>query len=218
MIEHCQCCGTCCRKGPPGLHIEDASLYSGGVLRKEQLLTLRSGERVYDNVQGRISRLEREMVRIKADSEGGCVFLDRGTNLCLIYASRPVECRALQCWDTSEITRIYHRDRLTRFDLVAADSALGEIMQAHEEDCGLDRADRLASRIKQSGEQAALQKLGEMLERDHALRRALREKAEAGEEILDFIFGRPLPELLARAGLRVLSTPEGYRISSLERS
>ena len=218
MIDGCQRCGTCCRKGPPGLHLEDASLYSGGVLRKEHLLTLRNGERVYDNVQGRISRLEREMVRIKADSEGGCVFLDRETNLCMIYASRPVECRALQCWDTSEITRVYHRDRLTRLDLVAAGSALGEIMQAHEEDCGLDRAERLASRIKQSGEQAALQELGSLLDRDAALRKELQEKAQAVSEVLDFIFGRPLPELLARAGLRVLSTPEGYRISSLERS
>lgn len=211
MIDRCQCCGTCCRKGPPGLHCADASLYSSGVLRKEQLLTLRRGERVYDNVRGRIARLEREMVRIKADSHGGCLFLERGSNRCSIYASRPVECRALQCWDTTDLMRIYEQDRLTRFDLVAPDTALGEIMQAHEALCGLDGAERLVSRIKQ-GEEAAFQELGSLLEQDEAMRQGLQEKAKADPEALDFVFGRPLPELLARAGLRVEPGPEGYTL------
>lgn len=211
MIDRCQRCGTCCRKGPPGLHIEDACLYSSGVLRKEHLLTLRRGERVYDNVQGRIARLEREMVRIKADSRGGCLFLDRKSNLCAIYASRPAECRALKCWDTSSITRIYDQGRLTRLDLVARDTALGEIMQAHEAACGLDRAEALLSRMKQ-GEEAALQELGSLLEHDEAMRQGLRKKARTGPDALDFVFGRPLAELLARAGLQVESGPEGYRV------
>ena len=68
MSEQHQCrqCGTCCRKGGPALHKEDAPLLTDGVLQLQDLCTFRAGELVRDNSNDHVVPLPEEIVKIAA--------------------------------------------------------------------------------------------------------------------------------------------------------
>jgi len=209
----CACCGTCCRNGPPGLHLEDATLYTDGVLDKAGLLTLRRGEPVRDNVAGRVVDLSEEMVRLKsAPDSGACIKLQE-ENHCLVYDRRPVQCRALKCWDTSELERIYGRNRAGRLDLIPEGSALAEIIREHESGCFLpDLRDAVERLRREGGGGAAVERIGDMLSRDRWFRDYLRENAGAGEDVLRFLLGVPLEEILERLGIAAEETESGLTL------
>ncbi|MCF8104054.1 MAG: YkgJ family cysteine cluster protein [Desulfohalobiaceae bacterium] len=212
--NRCQRCGTCCRKGPPGLHRLDKRLYEQGTLQKGHLLTLRQGELVRDNVMDRTIRLSEEMVRIRSKShEAACIFFDGKTSGCQIYESRPLECRVLECWDTSKIQQVYAEDRLTRADLFLPDSALGQIADAHEHHCSYARVAELADRIRANAEpdKRDLQELAGMVVQDLGIRKSFQDKTKAGDFVLEFLFGRSLVRTLPGFGLEVRETEEGYR-------
>ncbi len=208
----CACCGTCCRNGPPGLHLEDASLYSDGVLDKARLLTLRRGEPVRDNVAGRVVDLSEEMVRLKSDPDSGACIMLQGENHCLVYKRRPLQCRALKCWDTSELERIYRRNRVARTDLIPEGSALAEIIREHERGCFLPDLRDAVERLRQEGGGAAVERIGEMLRRDRWFRDYLWENAGAGEEVLDFLLGAPLEDVLQRLGIEAEEGENGLTL------
>ena len=208
----CSCCGTCCQKGPPGLHLQDVPLYRDGVLRRSSLLTLRKGEWVRDNVAGRIVTLSREMVRVRSASDStACLMLQQG-NHCLIYTRRPAECRALKCWDPRELQELYQRDRAERLDLIPSDSGLARIVREHEEAVSLPLVQELVQAVRRHGEKDCLDRLGGLLEADRRFRDLLRDRAGAGENELEFILGRPLEEYLASLGLEVEVTSRGISL------
>jgi Fe-S-cluster containining protein len=208
----CACCGTCCRNGPPGLHLEDAPLYAEGVLDKAHLLTLRRGEPVRDNVAGRAVELSQEMVRLKSDPESGACVMLQGENHCLVYNRRPVQCRALKCWDTSELERIYCRNRAGRLDLIPEESALAEIVREHERGCFLPDLREEVERLRREGDGAAAERVGDMLSRDRWFRDYLRENAGAGEDMLQFLLGVPLEAILLRLGIAAEETESGLTL------
>ena len=188
--DQCLRCGTCCRKGGPALHHIDADLYLQGRLKKTELLTLRKGELVFDNVQDRVVSLEQEIIRVRSMLKSrACVFFDSENNACSIYDYRPWECRALKCWDPSELEMSYEKKRLNRFDLIAVSCALGEIVKDHEMKCSYARIRELVTVIRNDQDRQAMQELGSILDYDLSLREQMRQKAGAESEELEFLFG-----------------------------
>lgn len=203
----CQRCGTCCRKGGPALHTEDIALVKTGALPLESLFTIRAGEKVHDNVRDRVMPLKTEMVKIRGqDDSWSCRFYDAGTRGCRIYEQRPLECRALACWDTSELERIYQRDRIGRKDLIGNIRGLWDLVQAHESRCSYEKLSRLISRIKAAPEKSLTDAVCECIAYDLHLRRLTVEKSGIGPGLLGFLFGRPLQETVKMYGLAVIQS------------
>jgi len=212
MLKECQRCGTCCRKGPPALHEQDIGLYTSGLLRKGDLLTLRQGEWVYDSVKDALLVLPEEIVRLKAGPGGqSCSFLSEEDSSCRIYEQRPEECRAMKCWDPAEFEAMYQQGRIGRNRLIPRSSALAEIIAEHEQACSYARIRPLAEKLLQSADQQAAQELAAIIRQDEEMRSFLQERAEAGQEVLDFLFGRPLTRTLPGFGIKVERQGDGYR-------
>ncbi|MFP4214114.1 MAG: YkgJ family cysteine cluster protein [Desulfohalobiaceae bacterium] len=209
--QECSRCGTCCMSNPPGLHPQDQALYSAGVLQKEHLLTLRTGELVWDNIQQRILPLEQEMVRLQArPGSTACIFYQPLRRSCSIHGRHPLECRAQKCWDTRQVYQAYQQPRLDRLDLLPADSALGRIIQEHEKICPYPRVKELAEQILSAGLQAAEQELTGILQADLNMRGYLEQHADASRQELLFLFGRRLLDTLPGLGLEARQQAVGF--------
>ncbi len=222
----CRRCGTCCKKGGPALHGADLPLLSSGHLPRRQLVTLRRGETVRENVSGGLVILDCEMVKIAGTgSSWTCSLYHHDHRACLIHAHRPVECQALSCEAPEALAAIYASDRLTRADIIGRDGALWELITFHEQTfpattaCALARAavpgvpgatacaatpgaPGAAARPEVSHPEEALLQLAEMIDREHAFRAAIKERTQATEAELDFYFGRSLAVLAQAYGLR----------------
>ncbi len=191
--DGCSRCGTCCQKGGPALHREDRHLVESGRIHTRDLYTIRRGEPVHDPIRGCLLPTRREIIKIKG--QGGrwtCRCFDPAARTCRIYEERPLECRLLACWNTRPIERAYARGRLARRDLVGGVAGLWDVVAEHERRCDHYRLRRLlapwpeASAVRRRGEAA------EIVRYDSELR--VRAVARIGieEEMLDFLFGRPL--------------------------
>lgn len=202
-VSSCARCGTCCSKGGPGLHVQDVELYASGSLTKDDLLTLRKGERVRDNVRGGFTDLDHEVVRVRSSADSSaCCFYDPVGKGCAIYAERPLECRVLRCWEPAGLISMYDRDRAGRLDLIPGGSALGELIREHEQRCGIPEVRDLVTGVT-SGLEKALKGLADMLRFEASLRSGLQDRTGASDQALEFLFGRPLPRILPLYGLRV---------------
>ena len=73
LRTHCIRCGECCLSSSPTLHEKDLALVVGGSIRLEHLYTIRRGELVRDNVQGRLVPADQEMIKVR-EKKGSCVF------------------------------------------------------------------------------------------------------------------------------------------------
>jgi Fe-S-cluster containining protein len=135
-VQLCRRCGICCKKGGPSFHSEDKFLIEEGFILSKYLYTIRIGERVYDNVKGRLLPTDSEIIKIRGkNGTWTCVFFDERENRCDIYENRPTECRVLKCWDTREIEKIYCKNRLTRKELLSEVKGLWELIEDHESRC-----------------------------------------------------------------------------------
>ena len=112
-MSSCKRCGQCCRLGGPVLHKDDLSLLDRlDAPAKEtvpfgmaDLVTLRTGELVRDDVLGTLTPLEGECVKLapsRGRTDWECRFLVRMPDAlpgrdagCAIYGRRPSQCRAL---------------------------------------------------------------------------------------------------------------------------
>lgn len=131
--KECRCCGVCCEKGGPALHVQDLPLIRDRHLVYGQLITLRRGELAHDPVSDSIQPLAGEVVKIRGTrGTWQCCFYDRVKKGCLVYLVRPHACRILRCWDTEEILSIAGRELLSRLDIIAADSAIRASVPEHE--------------------------------------------------------------------------------------
>jgi len=203
----CRRCGTCCRKGGPALHTEDIALVRSGVIGIENLFTIRAGERVHDNVRGRVVSLHSEIVKIKGQNDAWtCLFYDAGTTACRIYRRRPLECRALACWDPSELERIYQQNRITREDLIGSIRGLWDLVQTHESRCSHEKLAEMISKLKISPDPFLTVAIRECIGYDNHLRRLTVEKSGIAPALLDFLFGRPLQETVKMHGITVMKS------------
>lgn len=179
----CVRCGECCRSGGPALHLEDLDLMRKGVVSAGDLITYRAGEFVRDQPADALVPLESEIVKLRGSGQGRtCVHYDAEKPGCAIYENRPAECRALKCWDTSELEAMYCVDRVARADILGPGAM--EIVNEHERRCPAGRAIELA----RSG---GGMELDEMLRYDESMRETLTGRGASPEE-LNFLLGRPL--------------------------
>lgn len=216
MSENHQCrqCGTCCRKGGPALHKEDAPLLVDGVLQLQDLCTFRAGELVRDTSNEHVVPLPEEIVKIappygSRPDEWTCRFL-MGDNRCFIHDSAPAECRALFCDDPSALLSMHGEDRLDRraiLELLHAPQWLMDSVEAHEARCNYAALIELASHLEK--QEAARRALVEVVEYDRAFRELIMEKGKVQKEMLDFLFGRPLLHTVIMFGIDARYNADG---------
>ena len=128
-VKNCIRCGTCCEKGGPALHQEDRMLIEKGRIPSKYLYAIRKGELAHDNVKGRLMPVDSDIIKIKGkEGTWTCIFFDAHNKGCSIYSDRPLECRALKCWDTVELEKMYAGHRLTREDLVSKVEGLWDLI------------------------------------------------------------------------------------------
>ncbi|OQX19408.1 MAG: hypothetical protein BWK80_36955 [Desulfobacteraceae bacterium IS3] len=187
-ISSCRRCGTCCKKGGPSFHSEDRFLIEDGLILSKHLYTIRKGETVHDNIKGCLCPTESEIIKIKGKhGRWTCVFFDEHENGCEIYDNRPAECRALKCWDTRDIEKIYACNRLSRKDLLSEIKGLWELIQDHESRCSYRKLRQLLKQSVENKDEIQL-----MLAYDKEIRAVASEKGRIDPEMTDFLFGRPM--------------------------
>ena len=191
-ITECILCGTCCKKGGPSFHLADKHLIDKGVILSKYLFTIRKGELAYDNVRQELLPLSSELIKLKGKNDSStCIFFNEGEKKCEIYKNRPVECKALKCWDTREIEKIYSKNRLTRKDLLFDVEGLWELVNDHQSRCSYEKIKKMLQ--KQDDSNNDIQKeILEIIRYDTQIRHLVVEKGGMDSEILDFLFGRPL--------------------------
>jgi Fe-S-cluster containining protein len=197
----CRRCGTCCAKGGPALHRDDRRLVEEGKIALTHLYTIRIGEPIYDNVQNKRGRASEEIIRIKGLNDAQtCRHYDDGNNRCRIYDHRPLECRLLKCWDTSEIEAMYASDRLNRKDLLGEVEGLWDLIADHDQRCGYIRIAEWAGQLQHRRDRQTAAKIVEAVSYDIQLRRLLVEQRAVDPELLDFLLGRPLEKIFPAFG------------------
>ena len=199
----CKRCGTCCSKGGPSFHQADKALIESGVVPAKCLYTIRKGELAYDNVRRCLAPASSDIIKIKGQGNSWtCLFFDEAQASCTIYEDRPIECRALKCWDTAELEALYTRKRLKRSDLLADIEGLWDLIKDHQERCNYDTILTLVKAVKSKGADDAQQKLAEILQFDMEIRKLVVSRGELDADMLDFLFGRPLSQTLRHFGLK----------------
>lgn len=201
----CIRCGTCCEKGGPALHEDDLNSVLNKSIAPEDLYTIRRGELVYDNVNGGLLKARREIIKIRsAAGSKACVYYDNEEKACRIYEVRPIECRVMACWDTSAAEALYTVNRLSRHSVFEGVDWILDLIDTHEKRCSYERISALAGkrRLKNTG---ATEELLEAVRYDAEIRRSFQEKTGMNEDMLDFVFGRPLEETIpAQLGIKLV--------------
>jgi Fe-S-cluster containining protein len=186
----------------------DASLVYDGFIKLKNLYTIRSGELVRDNIRGELIVTDKEIIKIKEKENGtGCIYYDEKAKACTIYEYRPIQCKALTCWDESEFMRVYARPKMDRRDIIRDKIVLG-LMNEHHKRCSHSELDKRVRRIEKEGE-ATVGKILEALRFDHHIRAFASKKLGIDLNEMDLLFGRPLTETITMFGLKVIKKSDG---------
>ncbi|MCG6918576.1 MAG: YkgJ family cysteine cluster protein [Deltaproteobacteria bacterium] len=214
---YCLRCGECCLHGSPSLHLEDTDLVIQGILSPQDLYTLRKGERAKLNAEGKLGMVQQEAIKIREKPENGqCIFYSEQDRECAIYQHRPLQCKLQACWDPESLNMLLHMEKLSRRYLLEGDEAKLKLIHVHDERCSPEELDNAFSIIDQGGDEAALDRILEILRYDTALRAVLTEKGGFRVEELDFFFGRSIQEIVGAYGMRVDRHEDGtYHLVSL---
>ncbi len=201
----CKRCGTCCKKGGPTLHIEDRQIISEGRIETSHLITLRKGELAYGPTGATLKPIPQELIKIAGRGRGWeCIFLDKKEASCMIYAHRPLECRLLKCWDTSDILQVICTDTLKRTDIINPQDPILRLIEEHEMTCSVLEMEAILSTFSGGSDKSApLNRLAELVRKDlHIRSRAVSVFALPLAAEL-FILGRPIFALLSCRGISV---------------
>jgi Fe-S-cluster containining protein len=208
--HYCVRCGQCCRQSSPSLHLEDAELLNQGAISTRQLYTLRRGEAVRNNLEGRPDMLGIELIKIKQDPESRhCIFYLEQDSSCLIYNHRPLQCRLQECWNPALLKGLWDREKLSRRHLLENDHDLLELLQAHDERCALEKLDAAFKKLHRHRDLTALDQILNILGQDTAFRNFFTTKLARHKEELDFLLGRPMAKILRVYGMKVEEDEEG---------
>ena len=204
-ISHCIRCGTCCIKGGPTLHKEDKKILLEGHISYQHLITIRKGELAFTPLSDKPEPVKQELVKIAGKGKTWeCLFYGKKESSCAIYEKRPLECRLLKCWDTSDILSITGKDTITRADIISQDDPITKFIERHEKKCSVLMAENLISAVmKKNSDSISLAKLTALVQQDIAIRsKAISEFGLSVETEL-FYFGRPLFKILRSQGISV---------------
>jgi Fe-S-cluster containining protein len=186
----------------------DTSLVYDGFIERGNLYTIRLGELVRDNIRGELIVTDQEIIKIKEKGKNlGCIYYDEKAKACTIYEYRPIQCKALACWDESEFMRVYARPKADRRDFIRDKIVLG-LMNEHDKRCSYSELDKGVRQIEQEGEEA-IGRLLEALKFDHHIRAFTSKKLGIDLNEMDFLFGRPLTQTITMFGLQVIREPDG---------
>jgi Fe-S-cluster containining protein len=212
---YCLRCGKCCRLESPSLHLEDAELLAKGLISTRQIYTLRRGEPVRLNIEGKLGPLPSELIKFKEDQEKGyCRFYSEDQKSCDIYENRPSQCRFQQCWNPEIPETHWREQKLTRRDILKDDQDLMELLELHDERCDPERLNHLFIHLHHTRDMTVLDEVLEILRQDLAIRMLATTKLNRDHEELDFLLGRPLAEIMRSYGLRVEMDQDGvYHLS-----
>lgn len=201
----CQRCGKCCEKGGPAFHTEDRFLIETGVIPLKYLFIIRKGAPANDNVKGGIVQAVSDIIKIKGEKGAwSCIFFDKKTKTCTIYTDRPLECRTLECWNPKNLEIIYEKNRLTRKDLLSGIEGLWELVQDHSRQCSFKIINQLLEDIRKNRTPESLEKIRFIISYDDQIRKLTIEKAKLDPDLLDFVFGIPLSEILFKLDKTIL--------------
>ena len=208
LRTECVRCGECCRRGGPTLHHEDKGILRAGHAGHRHLVTIREGEWVFNPVYGKLMPSARELVKVMGKGrDWGCFFHEEKGSVCTIYEHRFLECRLMQCWDTSELEAVMGRDTIIRTDIMNPKDPMFQAISAHEQQCSFEEVDKILQALvedKTGGEASSLlAKLTDMVHKDIAVRLIATEKMGLQPEYDLFMFGRPLFKVLEGLGLKV---------------
>ena len=207
---YCLRCGECCRLGSPSLHLEDADLLAQGLISTQQIYTLRRGEPVRFNIEGRLGLLPAEVIKIKQDPMNHhCMFYSEEQKNCSIYQHRPLQCRVQECWNAEALERLWRQEKLTRRDLLQDDQESLDLLDLHDERCELEKIDGAFTQLHESGDLKILTQVLDILRQDTAIRAFVKQKLNREDEELDFLLGRPLIEIVRVYGVRVEKDEDG---------
>ena len=203
-ISTCIRCGTCCKKGGPAFHHADKHLIEEGTIDSRFLYTIRKGELAYDNVRDCLIPADSDIIKLKGQNDSWtCIFFDENQTACRIYANRPLECKALKCWNTSEVEKIYSKDRLTRSDLISEIEGFWDLLEDHQRRCDYGTIRKLVKALDGAYREKARQQLIEIIQYDIEIRKLVATRAGLDVEMMDFLFGRPLTITIKNYGIRV---------------
>jgi len=156
-----------------------------------QLLTLRRGEYVTDNVAGGVGPSAEELVKVRPAPGGQACLFFCPPDTCAIHHAQPIECRVLFCDAPEALAALYARDRLTRRDILPVASPLVELCGHHETETDLVRLNVLCRRAA-GGDTEAREEVARIVRFDAAFRDLLPKRAGIPQEALPFYLGRPL--------------------------
>jgi len=183
------------------LHKEDIHLIKSGKISCKSLVTIREGEPAFDNVKNQVVSSVSDIIKIRSKNNSrSCIFLDNNKEACKIYDIRPIECKVLQCWDTTAIERLYDRNRLTRKDLLFETKEIWELIIDHQQRCGYDRVRQLSDN-RNDRDKSRIEEIRFLVRYDAHLRSLLSEKGGMAPDIMDFLFGQPLSVTIRRLGV-----------------
>jgi Fe-S-cluster containining protein len=215
----CTRCGICCEKGGPSFHLQDRHLIEKGHIHTRHLYTIRKGERVHDNVQGQLTCMDFDIIKIKGkQSSWECVFFQKKDKSCQIYDHRPLECRVLKCWDTREIEAVYEKDRLTRQDILAGIEGLWELIADHEKQCAHDTIKHAIQDLDGPYAKQAQELIAGAVRYDNAIRQLVLDNGHVEPDMVDFLFGRPLTVTLKSAGYSIQKGGDVHHVCRTSKS
>lgn len=204
-ITNCKRCGTCCTKGGPALHAEDRQIILDCHIVIGQLITIRKGELSYSPIDKRPYPVLHELVKIAGKGRSWeCFFFDKEKASCAIYRHRPLECRILKCWDTTELLSVIGKDLLKRADIIEPGDPICKLIEVHEERCSTEKMEKIFSSLCGEGDRSkALEELLELVREDLSIRTEAASAFALPLEVELFMFGRPLFKLLSGRGISV---------------
>lgn len=211
VLPACVQCGECCRLSSPTLQLEDLDLLKYGRIPWSALVTLRAGEPVRSPYEDRPMYLTEDRIKIR-EKEGGpeCVFFDGATFQCLIYANRPIQCRAQACWDPSPARKLADQPSLTRLELFEGADLLMDVIDEHNRRCSFAKLHDAFKRLEETQGETIGEVLDLLAYEDH-FRHFMGGKLRIPEESLDLVFGRSLAALVPLFGYRVVEESDGTR-------
>ncbi len=181
------------------LHGEDLALIANGVIRPEQLLVIRAAEPAYNPVSNAVEPASCEMLKIQGKpGSWECLFYDAGPKSCTIHAHRPLECRLLQCQETTAILAVTGQDCLNRQDLIAADDPVRPFLLRFA-DCSWEKIGALLATLStESVQQAEKILCADLLLREEAIT-----TLQLSLEQEFFYFGRPMFQAWNHPGVQL---------------
>lgn len=212
-ISTCSRCGACCKKGGPAFHHADRRLIEEGIIHSRCLYTIRRGELAYDNVRECLIPADSDIIKLKSQNDSWtCIFFDEDQAACRIYADRPLECKALQCWNTAEFEKIYRKNRLTRADLMSEIEGLWDLLEDHQRRCDYETIQELVNALEGPQKKKARKQLTEIIQYDIEIRKLVVRRAGLDTDMMDFLFGRPLTITIKNYGIMVKQSGNKIRL------